>query len=75
MVKILQRWMKTVSSIILCLIYSFRYTVLLGGKVISSSTDTYLYRAYIETLLNFIKRNKGQKAWYGLVPQKYSRLF
>ena len=75
MVKILQRWVKSVSSIILCLIYSFIYTVLLGGKVISSSTDTYLYRAYIETLLNFIKRNKAQKAWYGLVPQKYSRLF
>ena len=27
----------------------------LGGKVISSSTNTYPYRAYIETLLNYSK--------------------
>ena len=32
--------------------------ILLGGKVISSSTNTYPYRAYIETLLNYSKEAK-----------------
>ena len=32
--------------------------ILLGGKVISSSTNTYHYRAYIETLLNYSKEAK-----------------
>ena len=33
--------------------------MLLGGKVISSSTNTCPYRAYIETLLNYSKEEKN----------------
>ena len=40
--------------------------MLLGGKVISSSTNTYPYRAYIETLLNYGKEAKNAHLGMGL---------
>ena len=40
--------------------------MLLGGKVISSSTNTYPFRAYIETLLNYSKRGKNMQLRMGL---------
>ena len=40
--------------------------ILLVRKVISSSTNTYPYRAYIETLLNYSKEAKNTKLGMGL---------
>ena len=40
--------------------------ILLGGKVISSLTNTYPYKAYIETLLNYSKEAKNKKLGMGL---------
>ena len=40
--------------------------IFLGGKVISSSTNTYLYRAYIKTLLNYSKEAKNTYFGMGL---------
>ena len=39
--------------------------ILLGGKVVSSLTNTYLYRAYIETLLNYSKKAKETQLGMG----------
>ena len=38
----------------------------MGGKVISSSTNTYPFRAYIETLLNYSKEAKNTQLGMGL---------
>ena len=38
----------------------------MGGKVISSSTNTYPYRAHIETLLNYSKEAKNMQLGMGL---------
>ena len=38
----------------------------MGGKVISSSTNTYPYRDYIETLLNYSKEAKNTQLGMGL---------
>ena len=38
----------------------------MGGKVISSSTNAYPYRAYIETLLNYSKEVKNSQLGMGL---------
>ena len=38
--------------------------ILLGGKVVSSSTNTYPYRAYIETLLNYSREAKETQLFY-----------
>ena len=38
----------------------------MGGKVISSSTTTYHYRAYFETLLNYSKEAKNTQLDMGL---------
>ena len=40
--------------------------ILLGGKVISSSTNTHHYRAYFETLLNYSKEAKNTQLDMGL---------
>ena len=40
--------------------------ILLGGKVISNSTNTYPYRVYIETLSNYSKEAKNAQLGMGL---------
>ena len=40
--------------------------ILLGGKVVSSSTNTYPYKAYIKTLLNYSKEAKNKQLGMGL---------
>ena len=40
--------------------------IILAGKVISSSANTYPYRAYIETLLNYSKKAKNTLLRMGL---------
>ena len=40
---------------------------MLGGKVISSSTSTYPYKAYFETLLNYGKESKTIQLGMGLI--------
>ena len=44
----------------------YQVDILLGGKVTSSSTNTYPYGAYIETLLNYSKEVKNSQLGTGL---------
>ena len=68
--KILQRQTRIISYAVFSLFS--QVDVLLGGKVVSSLTNTYPYRACIEPLLHYTKKANNIELVNGLVHQRYS---